>query len=408
MADPIWTLEDRKDFKKAMGGLAVLCTVFGLAFFVYFIIQVSHSYHIPTEGEVLNLTHWGAFGDFIAGLVGTSFSLAGVFLLFLTLNDQQDNFHKERVESNFFEMIKFHRDNVNELQFRGYNDAEIEVQGRKVFKSIFEQFKAAWIDFEFLFQGVSIKHIYNDEYLLQLQSNKLLAKRRIDFKQLAQIDIIYLIVFFGVGQEDKQTISSLIDSKYNPKFVDYVLDVVSLKPIRESDYWPKWELIIAHPQKSELLELMLKKRATKDLETNGFLQVDDNKYYLLNNILYPDNYIKYYGGHQFRLGHYFRHLFQTVKFIDGQNKLSDDEKYEYIKILRGQLSNYEQIIFFANSLSSLGSSWELIKKKHPNEEIEPERHFITKYNLIKNIPSRVLFGKIDVKNYYPRIEYEAF
>lgn len=122
---------------------------------------------------------------------------------------------------------------------------------------------------------------------------------------------------------------------------------------------------------------------------------------------YPDNYNKYYGGHQFRLGHYFRHIFQTVKFIDKEKYLTENEKYDYIKILRGQLSNYEQLVFFLNSLSEIGRTWELMKKHKPNKEINRNNQLITKYNLIKNIPMQYIVEAINLLDYYPEIEYEA-
>ncbi|WP_431844515.1 putative phage abortive infection protein [Pedobacter immunditicola] len=41
----------------------------------------------------------------------------------------------------------------------------------------------------------------------------------------------------------------------------------------------------------------------------------------------------YFAGHQVRLGHYYRHLFQTVKFIDKSSFLTPKQKYEYVKTL---------------------------------------------------------------------------
>jgi hypothetical protein len=108
-----------------------------------------------------------------------------------------------------------------------------------------------------------------------------------------------------------------------------------------------------------------------------------------------------FSGHQLRLGHYFRHLFQTVNFIDKQpsSLLSYDDKYEYIKTLRAQLSTQEQVLFFFNSMSKLGYSWE---KKY---ESAPNKQLITKYNLIKNIPKEYI-ATLDLANYYPLVDYE--
>lgn len=78
-----------------------------------------------------------------------------------------------------------------------------------------------------------------------------------------------------------------------------------------------------------------------------------------------------FEGHQSRLGHYFRHMFQTISFVDKRS--IDIEKYEYTKILRAQLSNHEQVLFALNSISDLGKSWN-------------EVDLIKRYRLIKNIP----------------------
>ena len=77
----------------------------------------------------------------------------------------------------------------------------------------------------------------------------------------------------------------------------------------------------------------------------------------------------YYGGHQVRLGHYFRHLFQTVKFVDKIKFLNEKQKYNYVKILRAQLTQHELAIFFVNSFS-IGQEWEKNK-------------YITKYKIDK-------------------------
>jgi hypothetical protein len=107
-----------------------------------------------------------------------------------------------------------------------------------------------------------------------------------------------------------------------------------------------------------------------------------------------------YDGHQSRLGHYFRHLFQIVTFINDQPNglLSYHDKKHYIKVLRAQLSTHEQAIFLYNSLSELGSAWE---KEKTNEE----EKLITKYNLIKNLPMEFSIG-IDASSFYPNVSFE--
>lgn len=80
-----------------------------------------------------------------------------------------------------------------------------------------------------------------------------------------------------------------------------------------------------------------------------------------------------FEGHQSRLGHYYRHLFQTIIFVNSQ-KLNIN-KYEYVKMLRSQLSIHEQALLFINSLTDLGDDWWSSK-------------LIVDYEFVKNIPEQ--------------------
>jgi len=110
------------------------------------------------------------------------------------------------------------------------------------------------------------------------------------------------------------------------------------------------------------------------------------------------NKLKFFGGHQYHLGHYYRHLFQTVKYIDGQSSwlLTQTKKEEYIKTLRAQMSNYEQALLFIDSLSYLGRNWGYN---------EGHIDLITKYELIKNIPE-FFIPEMKPHKYYPNIRFE--
>lgn len=78
------------------------------------------------------------------------------------------------------------------------------------------------------------------------------------------------------------------------------------------------------------------------------------------------------------LAHYYRHIYQTVSFVDSQKQLKPAEKYSYVKMLRAQLSDFEQILFYYNAMSSMGSSW--------LEQGDDGLSHIIRYRLIKNVP----------------------
>lgn len=106
---------------------------------------------------------------------------------------------------------------------------------------------------------------------------------------------------------------------------------------------------------------------------------------------YSDDIVRF-GGHQLRLGHYYRHMFQSVKFVDSNRDLNLREKQGYVKMLRAQLSTTEQAIFFYNSISRLGRKWR-------------SNGYVERYELIKNLPPHFV-EPLDPKEYYANIKFE--
>lgn len=78
-------------------------------------------------------------------------------------------------------------------------------------------------------------------------------------------------------------------------------------------------------------------------------------------------YENFYKDHNSELGHYFRTIYNIVKFIDGSDV--KDKKF-YSNILRAQLSDAEINLLFHNGLSGYG-----------REKFKP---LIEKYGLLKN------------------------
>ncbi len=110
--------------------------------------------------------------------------------------------------------------------------------------------------------------------------------------------------------------------------------------------------------------------------------------------------IKYkpFQGHQSRLGHYFRNLYQIVKFVHFQKILSDSEKYDYVRSIRTQLSNHEQAFLLLNIISDLGHSWR-----------ESDKDFLKKYKLIRNIPNGFFStDELKLSDYFPLENMEYF
>lgn len=81
------------------------------------------------------------------------------------------------------------------------------------------------------------------------------------------------------------------------------------------------------------------------------------------------------------LGHYFRYLYNIFKFIDESN--ADDKKL-YTNIVRAQLSDYELLLLFYNSLSP---------------EYSRFLTYINRYSLLNNLKNDKLMSEVHQKFY---------
>lgn len=79
-------------------------------------------------------------------------------------------------------------------------------------------------------------------------------------------------------------------------------------------------------------------------------------------------YDTFYEQEGYRLAHYFRFLYNIFRFLEESRV---DNKELYVRLLRAQISNQELFLIYYNSLNRRG---ERFKK------------FITKYNLMDNLP----------------------
>lgn len=84
-----------------------------------------------------------------------------------------------------------------------------------------------------------------------------------------------------------------------------------------------------------------------------------------------DNYDDFQVNENQVVGHYFRNLYQILKFVD-EATLSDVDKVKYARILRGQLSSDEIAVLFFNCLSSKVDSGQF-------------RKYVIKYKMLEHI-----------------------
>lgn len=102
--------------------------------------------------------------------------------------------------------------------------------------------------------------------------------------------------------------------------------------------------------------------------TKIYREKESKQYYKRNpQRLVPLSYQAFWGDAQLELGHYFRFLFNFIRFID-------ESKYKtgfYVKLLRSQLSDQELLLLYYNVLTPQGKKF----KRYAND-----------YALFDNIP----------------------
>jgi hypothetical protein len=250
----------------------------------------------------------------IGGIIGPIVGFFGVLITFIAFYFQIPQISLQKFENNFFELLKLHRENVAEFNYRG-------LEGRNVILKITEEF----------FEIMEVVHYC-------------MIKQKINLSEKDLANISYTILFFGTDKKFNDILKNIF-KKYS-KYVNLINEIIG--------------------------NLCMKEK-------------------------YIDKYM-YYNGHQTRLGHYYRHLIKVVLYVHDSRLLSKQQKVDYVNILRAQLSNYEQILLFFNSISDLGLDWELSKSNEKDK-------LITIYNLIKNIPIGSLMN-FNPKNFYPNVEYE--
>jgi hypothetical protein len=299
----------------------------------------------------IDFSKTGSIGDTIGGIMNPFIALAGIFLTFLAfyiqlkanqqqrvlfrqeLMEQNIQFRKNQLENQFYEMIKLHRENINDIsliikhtsiisgapfQKKDIHAFEEKIIGREVFKYFLNEIEILYY---------VAKEVYPD-----LCHDVLLQKA-------------YHIFWVGI-------------------------DVFSTMTTRD----------IELEKTKQYIEKLRNIRNENDQDGHAFT---------ISMQRYGIKRYKYtlFCGYSSILAHYYRNLFQIVKFIVSQNNTGMDypDKRKYLRILRAQLSNQEQVMLFYNWKSGFGTNWE-----------SKINHFFTDYRMIHNISNDIIIKDFDL------------
>lgn len=297
--------------------------------------------------------------DHIGSFMGGLFAVLSIYYLIKNLAEQRQITAIQSFESNYLEIVKFCRAQVEQACVPNPDSSkkdEQQVKSHEIFNLFFSQIEVAIEEIKAYMQEKQFNELFvtqqEYEHQQQIWGDKLQDRT---FSSIA-----YMITYMGVRRLNNSLLKDKYLSQYNPTYINELLDLFKK---RLAQYAPN----------------ELKNPAGSRLHQTKIQNCNDKEYY----------------GFQDEIGNYFRLLYQAVSYVDNQQFLSYQEKYNYVKILRGQMSNMEEVVLFYNSLCDLGLAWEYE---------ESGKDLITKYNLIKNIPANLT--KISFERFYPYVYYE--
>jgi uncharacterized membrane protein len=243
---------------------------------------------------------------------------------------QNDTLQIQKFENQYYKMIDLHKSNVNEIIIPFFDSKEATNSSRDN-KKIELQSAVSKLR-ELAGKKGFVDMVQEIEYCLKI-AHEVLSSQELNYKEKDINEFAYSIFFFGVYSDVKRS------EKIHQDFQDQIIRVIKKE---QSDY--KKSLISGANQKVKT------------------------------------RYVPF-QGHESRLGHYFRHLFQTVKYVvmqEDNGLIEYVETRQYLRVLRAQLSNSEQQLLYFNYICGFGANWDKLGDKG--------YQFLTKYRMIHNMP----------------------
>lgn len=297
----------------------------------------------------------GTYGDFFGGILNPILAFIGIIAASLAFYAQyeankqvQDQFKIQQFESQFYEMLRLHKENINEMKITGYDSVTQEkLNSKKEIEEITRLHNTKIVEGRKVFVSMVVELMCCYEFLELINSTWKVTYEKKDLLRLA-----YRIFFFGSNSD------LIVSEKIDVDFIAEVKKEFKKHRKRHRDSYSRKNVFPGLNKKIEL-------------------------------------YIKYspFSGHENRLGHYYRHLYSTVKYVVNKEKeglITYNKSREYLKILRSQMSNDEQLMLYYNYIIGFGRDWE-------NEG------YLTKYRMLHNLPINKVKYTVN-----PRVHFKVY
>lgn len=396
--------------------------------------------------EEFDFSKTGNIGDTFGGILNPFIAMAAVIVTGLAFYMQyqankqvQDQFKLQQFESQFYKMLELHKENVNEMEIEGY-----EYRKKLSSTEVNEIFENAKND-KYKIKNITDR-IHNNQYFNNIESYKSITGRKIFYLISKEYECIYRIVeyyYFLRFPEDFMIINNKIKIDSKNKFI--------ISEIAYNIFFSGKDIFSKQINKNEIPNIYRYNRKLKIITDKNVIIKNDfyssckkfqqlkslNKIFfssILNDLeilrtchkcgvryakhfrsfaspkesLHLDFSYKPFGGHQIRLGHYYRHMFALAKYVVTQPNefLSYQDKRKYLKIFRAQLSNHEIVMLYYNWLGGYGEDWEV--KRHLNKSDENGNKFFTDYRILHNLNAHIVLDEFNPKDIFSNHDYDKF
>jgi Putative phage abortive infection protein len=343
----------------------------------------------------------GQVGDRFGGLMNPFIAIAGVIVTGLAFwmqyqaniqlsnqfAQQQKNDSRNQFEAHIFKLSEVQSQIVQAWNKKDRNNAVLIHEHKLVANNFLNDFDSCRKDLAIFCRLYNIinannLHFYMEQDYIVAVNN---FCTNINLHLFSINEICYIITFYGCNPYNVLCIKEVFKNKYNTCFIEDLINFLSHKRACLNN-------------ESEILE-------RNSWEKGVFFD-----YFITENRsdIGKNNFDYFYDGYESNFSHYFRHLYHSINYINNFDDYPYEVKWKkFSKLIRTQMSNSEQILFYLNSISVIGRAWELSKicEIKKNNATQINEWLITKFDLIKNIPKgyRDVF---EVEKFYPNVEWE--
>lgn len=336
-----------------------------------------------TSYSVLDLSETGQIGDTLGGIMGPVIAIVAAALTFLAfwvqfqanqeqrkeiasnkkeIEKQQDKYLLDKFENSLMTKMNFYQDTVKSLRYCNHD-------GKVTFKYFLEELKLIYELVEFC-------------YIRWLKEG--MKNPRPEFEDSFRDFCTFLM------KDELNLRCFLTETAYALFFYG--------KP-----YYP-----ISYTKENQGRVVLMDELYKRVQNLEKSISEGSAFNFSLHMTVGNDKYYRYTApcaimlGHSDQLGQYYRLLFNIAETIDkcDLKGVGYEQKYQYFKQLRCLMTDEEQVLFYYNSISTIGKAWNTHLYSNSDNISYDTMGLVGKYSMIKNLTPRFPFFGYMPMEYY--------